>query len=679
MRHARVSAALCAAFVLLTSAAQATDYYVSPSGNDSAAGTSPSAAWRTFAPVNSRAFMPGDRILLEGGQTFTGGLTFDASDRGTAARPITVTTYGAGRATLRSGAANGLSAVNTAGFSISNLVFVGPGASTSTQSGVSFYADLAGDARLAYVHIDHVDASGYRNGIAIGSWSGATGFTDVQVSRCDLHANQRNGMISYGQARGAHRDVVVSHCRFWDNLGDPSIAQPTGNGIDLGEVDGGLIERSVAWNNGVNSRPGQGPVGIWAYNSNRVTIQYCESYANRTSGTTDGGGFDLDINMTSSVMQYNYSHDNDGAGFGLYQGTGTVPWRGNVVRYNVSQNDGRRNGYGAITVWTNGAELSNCDLYHNTVFVGPSTTGMPRAVRFNSVSQNIRFFNNLFVTTGGVRMLDVVSGQTGLVFQGNNYWTSGGAFSAVWNGATYNSLAAWIMASGQERRGTTVVALNADPLLTAPGMGGTIGDADNLATLAAYRLRAGSPMVNAGLDLRALFMIDPGAQDYYGTALPQGRALDVGAHEFPNGTAIDAGAADVGVVVNDTGAALADSARVEDQGATTVDVAVPDVAVPDVVASDASSDDVDTADAATTEDAATIDAREDAGCGCRVRARTTGGAWPWALALVGVALRRRAKGAVGRALNCTRARGCDTLDGIYDALHGPPRGRPLRR
>lgn len=275
-------------------------------------------------------------------------------------------------------------------------------------------------------------------------------------------------------------------------------------------------------------------MGLWAYNSNAVTIQFCESYANRTSGNTDGGGFDLDINMTNSVMQYNYSHDNDGAGFGLYQGTDAVPWRGNVVRYNVSEDDGRRNGYGAITAWTDTGPFADCDIYGNTIFVGPSTTGEPRAIRFNSVSSNFRFFNNLIVTTGGVRVIDVVAGQTGLVFRGNNYWTSGGAFTASWAGVTHTSLAAWSAATGQERDGASLVGRALDPMLTAPGMGGRVGDPDRLAMLDAYRLRAGSPIIDTGLDLTG-FGITPGARDFFGTSLPRGAALDVGAHEFVAG------------------------------------------------------------------------------------------------------------------------------------------------
>jgi len=41
-------------------------------------------------------------------------------------------------------------------------------------------------------------------------------------------------------------------------------------------------------------------------------------------------------------MQYNYSHDNDGAGYGIYEYVGAPPWSNNIVRFNISQNDGAR-------------------------------------------------------------------------------------------------------------------------------------------------------------------------------------------------------------------------------------------------------------------------------------------------------------------------------------------------
>jgi hypothetical protein len=82
-------------------------------------------------------------------------------------------------------------------------------------------------------------------------------------------------------------------------------------------------------------------VGIWTAGSNRVTIQYCESYNNHTKTSTDGGGYDFDWDVTNSTIQYCYSHNNDGPGYIMAAGTHTNS--GNVIRYSVSENDGRRN------------------------------------------------------------------------------------------------------------------------------------------------------------------------------------------------------------------------------------------------------------------------------------------------------------------------------------------------
>jgi len=71
----------------------AATYYVSPTGNDNAAGTSTSAAWRTIARVNSAKLSSGDQILFQRGGTWremlvpnASGLYFGAY--GTGARPL---------------------------------------------------------------------------------------------------------------------------------------------------------------------------------------------------------------------------------------------------------------------------------------------------------------------------------------------------------------------------------------------------------------------------------------------------------------------------------------------------------------------------------------------------------------------------------------------------------------
>src|SRR5439155_12695467 len=79
--------------------AQATTYYVSPSGADGGAGTSVSAAWRTVNRVNSASLVPGDTVLFEGGQTFADASLMPAAS-GNATAPVTFSSYGSGRAKL---------------------------------------------------------------------------------------------------------------------------------------------------------------------------------------------------------------------------------------------------------------------------------------------------------------------------------------------------------------------------------------------------------------------------------------------------------------------------------------------------------------------------------------------------------------------------------------------------
>src|ERR1700733_11569483 len=76
-----------------------TTYYVSPSGSDSNSGSA-SAPWQTIARVNRASLQPGDTVLFQGGQTFSGTLTPPTS--GTSSSPITFGSYGSGQAVITS-------------------------------------------------------------------------------------------------------------------------------------------------------------------------------------------------------------------------------------------------------------------------------------------------------------------------------------------------------------------------------------------------------------------------------------------------------------------------------------------------------------------------------------------------------------------------------------------------
>jgi len=512
-----------------------TVYYVSPSGRDSNSGTAPTAAWQTIAKVDATTFQPGDSVLFQGGSTFSGSITFGAASRGAAASPITVGSYGTGRATISAANNSAVSVYDTSGFHITGLNIVGSG--SGVVDGISFYNDLAGNVTLPYVHIDNVEVSHFGgNGITIGGWNANSGFGDIRVTDASLHDNGRSGLSTYAQNLYVNTNVYVGHVRAYNNQGIPTYSSPTGNGIVLGSVAGGTIERCVAYNNGVQGTAG---AGIWTYDSTNVTIQYNESYGNHTATATDGDGFDLDQNVTNSVMQYNYSHGNDGSGY-LYSESGNVN-SGNTVRYNISENDGRANNYGAIYVW---GGVHNADIYNNTVFVGPSAGTTPRAIQVYGWSgSGVHIRDNIVEVTGGVPLVDVnSSGGAGLLLQGNDYYAADGNARFLWSGATYIDVASWRAATGQETVGGSAVGLSSNPALRDPGNGGTIGDANKLASLAAYQLQDGSPLINAGLDLRTLAGLSPGPTDFYGNPTPYQSAFDIGAHEWTPALAAPANA-----------------------------------------------------------------------------------------------------------------------------------------
>jgi len=276
---------------------------------------------------------------------------------------------------------------------------------------------------------------------------------------------------------------------------------------------------------------------IQAIFCDKALLQYNES-AFTHHGLADGDGIVID-SSTNSIAQFNYTHDNDGGGFFVGAERNTIS-NNNVVRYNISQNDGRAtDNYGGIFLWAGtGAAVNNTDVYGNTVYMSPNASGYVSSAfatsSFNGTNLQVR--NNIFVTSGGSRFIKYTSGGTGVVFQGNDYWGyNSSAFVISWRGTTFTSLASWRSATSQEMLNSAAVGFNIDPGLTSPGTGGTIGNADQLTTLTAYKLVSSSPLKGQALDLSQFGTVwDPfsfatdsfftgrfstSATDYYGLPL----------------------------------------------------------------------------------------------------------------------------------------------------------------
>src|SRR5262249_11142991 len=245
----------------------------------------------------------------------------------------------------------------------------------------------------------------------------------------------------------------------------------------------------------------------------------------------DGGGFDLDGGVSESVMQYNYSAENDGAGYLVFD-FGAAPFRlaDNVIRFNISENDGRKNSFAGIHVNSAGDSVERLRVYHNTVYVGPPAGKELPPALFIHKSKDCRVHNNLIMTTGGCALADVGSDQPNLHIQGNHYWAVNGAFLVRQAGKEYRSLADWRKHSGVERLAGKDVGATGDPLLNAVGPGDIVTVADKRANLDRYGPRKGSPLLESGLDLRALFQIDAGTRDFWGNTLQEDRRPTPGAH-----------------------------------------------------------------------------------------------------------------------------------------------------
>ena len=526
--------------LIISSPIYATNYYVSRSGDDGNAGTSPALAWRTTARVSASNFQPGDHVLLAGGQDFTGGIWLRANSRGTATRPIVVSSYGSGRATIRSGDSYGFYAHNTAGIELRALNFVGSGRLTNRNSGVVFYLDSA-NAHLQHLRLDSLNVSGYqKSGISVGSWNGLSGYADVRITNCQAHANGEAGLSSYSffpaQGGYAHHNWYVGNCTAFDNAGRADVTSThTGNGIVLSGIDGAVIEKSTAHHNGwLNANPSGGPVGIWGWCCNNLVIQHCESHHNQSGTALDGGGFDLDGGCTNSVLQYNYSHDNQGAGYLLAQFPGAPAMHDLTVRYNISENDARGHGQGAIALWSSGANggIERVNVHNNSVYLSrPADGSSPTAVYVMSGGITaVVLRNNIFQTTAGLAVL-TANTSSGLRLEGNCYWSPNAELALEWNGTRYQTLAAWRAATGQEllAGGARVTGFCADPSFSAAG---PVGQMPITQALTGYNPRRASAMVGSGLNLHAEFGINPGRHDFFGNPTPAlGINGNVGASE----------------------------------------------------------------------------------------------------------------------------------------------------
>jgi Secretion system C-terminal sorting domain/Right handed beta helix region len=529
-------------------------YYFSTSGLDTNDGSSPSSPWLSISKINSMTISPGDKIYFKGGDTFEGNILLDSKDANDTFNPVLFTSYGTGRATIHTSGTyvNGFKASNTQGISIVNLNFKGDGNDfvEETNSGILFESTLTGSTKLSTFEVRNVEVSKFAYaGIYFHQFGidNASGFKKIIVDSALVHEVKEAGILvycqenTYSQKSWQCNNISIKNCETY-NIPGYEDTQHRGSGILISQTDSCIIERCIAHHTGMlNSNKG-GPGGIWVWSANNAVIQNCESHHNSSGTGGDGLGFDLDGGCTNCVVQYCYSHDNDGAGYLLGQYSNARPWANNIVRYNISENDSRTNN-SSITVFKgDNCTFNGVKIYNNTVYNDRSsrhdnsTQAVFQITNWITGIYNVEVYNNIFQSGGNLTTVDIPSGYSAK-FLSNLYFSFMAANIFKYQDQTYSGLKSWSNATNNEKLNNVIVGKEGNPKLKKPGTSILLFPKTNK-ELDAYQLADGSPGIGSGLNLDSLFHINIGTHDYYGTIIAPNSSHNIGAYETEQGLSI---------------------------------------------------------------------------------------------------------------------------------------------
>jgi len=508
--------------------------------------------------MNSLTYAAGDSILFHGGDSFTGCVMINSRNvpnKGSASNPITVDSYDSGNATLLSNCPGNLHALLTidgvSGVTVQNLILSANG--TQTAIGILIQNSIAGNT-VDMVTIQNNDISGFNisrasnygaevfvSGFATNGNCGA--LNNIKVLNNKLHgafgatSPDDNGITGHGCGQN------ITNVRYSGNevyhIGGHATAPSgtSGNGILATGVAGGELSYNLVHDNGANTNTCGGPAGVWAYRSDHIIIQFNEVYNMRPVPDQgvgcDWAAYDLDEGVTNSIVQYNYSRNNAGAAWLVYNAAGP-----NTIRYNVSENDDaylKNGGIAALNAGTFPLSFYNNTMFSPVVNTGTDnvqacfTFGFTGTFPVGTVIANNICSNSMVNRFGAAFFANAAVGvdTSAINFTHNLYENNSGGPLWQLDGVLYHSLAE-IQAAGKEA-GSIV----ANPMLTNAGAGGTCTWTPTIANgpqpcPSVYRLRPGSPALGVGANLTATpYNLDIGTRDYFGNTL--GTSINVGA------------------------------------------------------------------------------------------------------------------------------------------------------
>lgn len=379
-------------------------YYVdSTNGNDVNSGLSPKLAWKSLAKINATIFAAGDAILLKCGSIWQGQLLLKGE--GTAQKPILLSSYGSGKKPVLNG--NGkvdqvILLNQTEGWHIDNLEITNASNTVGNRTGILVRA--LGNTTQShfqftrlYIHDimgDYSFETKGKNTGGIGIIGGqATKFDDILIADCEIGNINRVGIFtnltSADQAKRGNRPFTRLVIR------NNKIHHCAGDGVIVRYAYKPLIAHNLAYNNhnGPENLVKHG-VALWCRSTDEAVFEYNEVY--NTKGGMDGQAFDADLDSYRTVVQYNYSHDNEG-GFMLIYGSSSET----IVRYNLSVNDGKVGKH--IFDFPKWVSPRGSGIFHNNTIILPVGS---EAIIADEALETAKFYNNIFYNQGTGKLLN---------------------------------------------------------------------------------------------------------------------------------------------------------------------------------------------------------------------------------------------------------------------------------
>lgn len=517
-------------------------YYVDAvNGNDLNLGTSPDKAWKSLEHINKQTFGPGAKLLFKAGESWNGNLIPKGS--GSEGKVFEIGKYGEGNRPAING--NGTNAA----IHLNNMEYVllrdleitnynsaeegGMSLNEWEKNNVTDWADavnpdqfVSGNnikfgikisvkdmGEVKYIHLINLEVHGVNgaidqkkestkhNGgifIEITGNNTPTWFNDLRIEECYIHDVDRTGVSNVSSwsnrtftsnGNWTPSENLVIRNNIFERSG--------ANALIVRVALNPLIEKNLFHQNGIKASGN----AAFNFNTDGALWQYNEArYTKKNKNDADAGGLDSDYKSKSTILQFNYLHDND---FGMLVTGGPKKTDGSnfndstIVRYNIFEREGLVERDGEIAyAFKIGGNATNTTVHNNVFYLSEEQNyvNMIYHRNWDGYPDRSFYFNNIFYLEG----------------KGHNYELTKSTNSSFKNNLFFGDETV-IWPDGEEN-------ITGDPQFNNPGNG-----------IEGYLIKSSSPAIGKGFRPENFNFSE---RDFYNNQINKLSIPDVGIHQF---------------------------------------------------------------------------------------------------------------------------------------------------